>query len=332
MSGPRRVIIDTDPGHGYPGSDVDDGLAIGLALRSPELHLQALTVVAGNVPVDQGVQAALELVEAAGVPDLPVHRGADRPLVQDPATWRALLDARRDDPEAQRLWGELPDRGIPRTPHPVPAAQALVDAVRARPGEITVVAIGPLTNIALAMILDPEWAGLVGRIVWMGGAFDVTHMLQELNAAYDPEATHVVLGSVAPLLVVPLDVTLRTAMRHEAVDRLEAAGTPLARYLARGVRPWVTWLAGRFDRDGCPLHDPLALAVLLDPDVVTTRTASADIELQGSLTRGRTVAWDAHDEELLQVVVPLPRARPVQIAYEVDNDRLVALLLDRLAR
>lgn len=332
MTGPRRIIIDTDPGHGYPGSDVDDGLAIALALRSPELHVEALTVVCGNVPVDQGVQAALELVEAAGAPGVPVHRGSDRPLMQDPTAWRALLDARRDDPGAQRLWGQLPERGGSRVPHPVPAAQALVDAVRARPGEITVVAIGPLTNVAMAMLLDPQWAGLVDRIVWMGGAFDVPHLLQELNAAYDPEATHVVLSSEAPLLVVPLDVTLRTALRHDAVDRLEAAGTPLARYLARTARPWVTWLAERFDRDGCPLHDPLALAVLLDPGVVQVRTASADIELRGGLTRGRTVAWDADDEELLQVVVPLPRSRPVQIAREVDNERLLALLLDRLSR
>ncbi|MCW2605991.1 MAG: nucleoside hydrolase [Frankiales bacterium] len=325
-----RLVIDTDPGNGYPGSDVDDVLAIALALRSPEVELLALTVVAGNVPVERGVRGALEVLQAAGAGHVPVHRGAPRPLVQDPRPWRALLDTRRDDVGAQRLWEGFEPYPTSLVEHPTPAAQALVELVDASPGEVTVLAIGPLTNVATAMLLDPEWAAKVARVVWMGGAFELPDVLQELNAAYDPEATSLVLNSVAPLLVVPLDVTLRTWMRSDDVDRLEAAGTPLTDYLARTVRPWVTWLAERFGRDGCPLHDPLALAALLDPSVVTTRSRAADIELAGRLTRGRTVAWDATNDELLQVVVPLPDARPVDIAYEVDNARFLPLLLDRL--
>jgi inosine-uridine nucleoside N-ribohydrolase len=327
-----RLIIDADPGQGYPGSDVDDGLALGLALRSPEVDLLAVTVVAGNVPVDHGVLGALELLEAAGAPQVPVHRGADRPLMQDPRAWRALLDTRRDDPQAQRTWADLPAPATTLAPDPQPAAHVLVDLVDRYPGEVTVLAIGPLTNVATAMLLDRTWQHKVARVVWMGGAFEMPDLLQELNASYDPEATHVVLTSAAPLVVVPLDVTLRTAMGHDAVDRLEAAGTPLAAYLARGVRPWVSWLAARFGREGCPLHDPLALAAILDPDVVRTRSRSVDIELSGRLTRGRTVAWDATNDELLQVVVPRHEARPVDIAHDVDEQRLLALLLDRLTR
>ena len=325
-----RLIIDTDPGNGCPGSDVDDGLAVALALRSPEVELLALTVVAGNVPVERGVRGALELLEAGGAGHVPVHRGAPRPLVQDPRAWRALLDTRRDDLGAQRLWHGFTPYPTALVEHPTPAARALVDLVDRHPGDVTVLAIGPLTNVATAMLLDPDWAAKVERIVWMGGAFELPDVLQELNAAYDPEATSLVMQSVAPLLVVPLDVTLRTWMRLSDVDRLEAAGTPLTDYLARSVRPWVTWLAERFGRDGCPLHDPLALAALLDPAVVRTRNRAADIELSGRLTRGRTVAWDATNDELLQVVVRLPDARPVDIAYDVDNDRFMPLLLDRL--
>jgi inosine-uridine nucleoside N-ribohydrolase len=327
-----RLIIDTDPGNGVAGSDVDDGLAIALALRSPEVELLAVTVVAGNVPVERGLQGALEILEAADALHVPVHRGADRPLLQDPADWRALLDTRHDDLAAQRLWGDLPGVAATRLPvDPRPAAQRLVEIVDENPGEITVLAIGPLTNIATAIILDPDWPQKVARVAWMGGAFELPDVLQELNAAYDPEATHLVLTSGAPLLVVPLDVTLETHLRLAQVDRIEAAGTPLAAYLGRTVRPWVSWLAERFRRDGCPLHDPLALAALLDEDMVSTRFRSADIELTGQVTRGRTIAWDATNDELLQVVVPIPQARPVDIAYEVDNERFMALLLDRLS-
>lgn len=327
-----RLVIDTDPGNGIAGSDVDDGLAIALALASPDVELLALTVVAGNVPVDRGVQGALEILEAAGAGHVPVHRGADRPLLQDPRPWRALLDTRRTDPRAQRYWEGLSVPGTTLTADPRPAAQVLVELVDRYPGEVTVLAIGPLTNVATAILLDPAWPEKVARVVWMGGAFETPDLLQELNAAYDPEATHLVLTSAAPMLVVPLDVTLQTHLHLDEVQRLEDLGTPLGSYLATTVRPWVTWLADRFGRDGCPLHDPLALAALLDPEVVGTRRRSADIELTGQLTRGRTVAWDGTNDELLQVVVPLHEARPVDIAETVDNERFMSLLLGRLTR
>jgi inosine-uridine nucleoside N-ribohydrolase len=325
-----RVILDCDPGNGIPGADIDDGLALGLALRSQEIELEAVTVVAGNVAVDRGVQCALEILETAGALEVPVHRGADRPLLQDPAGWRRRLDDRRDDPVAQALWGDVGPIGTTLRPNESPAAQALVDRVNARPGEISVLAVGPLTNLATAMLLDPEWADKVARLVVMGGAFDRPNTLQELNASYDPEATHLVFTSHAPLLVVPLDVTMHTFMRLHDVDRLDAAGTPLATYLGRTVRPWVAWLAKRFNRDGCALHDPLALAAMIEPEVVSTRSACADIELHGRLTRGRTVAWDPRDDEMLQSGLALPDVRPVTIATDVDNDRFMPLLLDRL--
>src|SRR4051794_14914030 len=322
-----RIVIDCDPGNGVPGADIDDGLALGLAIRSPEVELVAVTVVAGNVPVGRGVECALQVLDQGGAVDVPVHRGAERPLVADPAPWRELLDARHDDPSAQVRWPGGPPPPSTRRADPTRAAQALVELVDAAPGEITVVAVGPLTNVATAMLLDPQWAAKVHRLVLMGGAFDVPNVLQELNTSYDPEATHTVLASSAPTLLVPLDVTLRTHLRLDDVARLERGGDRLAGYLAQTTRPWVA----RFGRDGCPLHDPLALATVLDPTLVTTRRACVDIELGGSLTRGRTVAWDPSDDELPAAGLDLPVVRPVDIADGVDNDRFVGLLLDRLS-
>jgi inosine-uridine nucleoside N-ribohydrolase len=325
-----RVILDTDPGNGIPGADVDDSLAIALALRSPEVELEAITVVGGNVDVDRGVECALEIVEVAQADHVPVHRGARQPLLQDPTAWRALLDNRRFDPRAQALWRDLAVTSPHLKPDPTPAAEALVERVNAHPGEITVIAVGPLTNLATAMILEPDWAQRVQRLVLMGGAFDYPNVLHELNFAYDPEATHLVLSSAAPLMIVPLDVTTRTFMRLHDIDRLDSAGTPLGTYLGRTVRPWVTWLAERYGHDGCSLHDPLAVAAVIDPEVVTTRTASVDIELHGSLTRGRVVAWDISGEYTLQAGLQLPSHRTVSIASDVSNERFMPLLLDRL--
>lgn len=329
-----RLIIDTDPGNGVPGADIDDGLAIGLALRSAEVKLEAITVVGGNVPVDQGVECALAILEAAGESSVPVHAGAARPLVQDPVHWRNRLNLRRDDPAAQRLWDGLrPPAGRSALADPTPAAHALVQRVNEAPGEITVVAIGPLTNVATAMLLDPQWANKVKQLVMMVGAFDMPNVLHELNAAFDPEATHLVMSSAAPALLIPLDVTTRTYMRLSDVDQLDRAGTPLAAFLGRTCRPWVTWLAESYGLDGCALHDPLAVACVLDPGLVTTRSASVGVELHGTLTRGRMVAWDPADAFVLEAGLQLPTAiRPVAIATDVDNERFMPLLVERLCR
>jgi inosine-uridine nucleoside N-ribohydrolase len=326
-----RLVIDTDPGQGVAGADIDDAFAIALALRSPEIRLEAITVVTGNVPVDRGVANALELLEAAQAPDIPVHCGATRPLVQDPAAWRARLDRRHDDERAQELWADVTrPESMGRRADPAAAARALVDLADAYPGELTVLGIGPLTNLATALILDPDWATKINRIVLMNGAFDVPNVLQELNSAYDPEATHLVYRCDAPLTVVPLDVTSRTFMRADDIDRLAASAEPLPQYLAAMARPWVSWYTERFGRDGCALHDPLALATLVDPAVIRSRRACVDIELHGSLTRGRTVAWDPGNEELLSAGIRLPDVRPAELAYDVDNGRFMPLLLDRL--
>lgn len=323
-----RVIIDCDPGNTIPASDVDDGLALGLALAAPGVTLEAVTVVAGNTPRDVGVAVAHDLLDRAGARDVPVFPGAAAPLVEDPAPWRADLDGRRDTQRARDLW-----RDVPATPHvvggdPVAAAE-IVRRVAASPGEIHLVAVGPLTNVALALRLRPQIATELASLTIMGGGFAVPGLLQELNFGYDPEAAHAVLTSGAPITLVPYDVTRLTTLTLADIDRLQGHG-PLAGYLADTTRPWIRWVAEARGLPGCHLHDPLAVAVLLEPGLATRRRVRVDVELRGTLTRARPIAWDASGRVQRATGLRLPEIEPVDVLDGVDNDRLVSFLVETL--
>ncbi|MEV0385903.1 nucleoside hydrolase [Nonomuraea sp. NPDC050643] len=325
-----RVIIDCDPGNTIPASDVDDGLALGLALAAPEVTLEAVTVVAGNTPRDVGVAVARDLLARAGADDVPVFPGAAAPLVEDPAPWRADLDRRRDTEQARDLW-----HGIATAP-PVPvgepvAAAEIVRRVAAAPGEIHLVAVGPLTNVAQALALRPELASELASLTIMGGAFAVRGLLQELNFGYDPEAAHVVLTSGAPITLVPYDVTRLTSFTLADLDRLAGHG-PLADYLTETTRPWVRWVAEARGLPGCYLHDPLAVAVLLEPGLATRQRVRVDVELRGALTRARPIAWDASGQVQRATGLRLPDIEPIDVLDGVNNDRLVSYLVDTLVR
>ncbi len=320
----KPIIIDTDPGNGIPGSDIDDAIAIALALRSPALDLLGLTTVAGNVEVHDATVCALELIERAGATHVPVCPGAARPLVSDPAPLRAGIHARETSELAARLW-----HGIPR-PRPAGTAdrrgavEFLVDTVLARPGEVTLVPIGPLTNIATALLAEPRLAAAVREIIWMGGAVRVPGSItpvNELNASYDPEATAIVLHSGAPLTLVPLDVTTRTCLTPTDVARIRAAGTPLAEYVAAISEPWVRYAMEHRGLAGCWLHDPLAVCVAIDPSIVRAEPMYVDVELASPRFRGQTVGWDTRFPYM--VAGGPPNAR---VCLEVDNARFMALL------
>jgi inosine-uridine nucleoside N-ribohydrolase len=322
------VVIDTDPGNGIPGSDIDDALAIAVALLSPEVHLLGLTTVAGNVEVGDATACALHLLEVAGRTDIPVCEGAASPLVADPAPIRSGIRARESSELAARLW-----RGVRR---PAPrhgqdrrhAAEFLIETVMARPGEVTVVPIGPLTNIATAMRVEPRLASAVKGIVWMGGAVRTPGTLTpatELNASYDPEATHIVLSSGAPITIVGLDVTKRTCLTPGDVGQIRAIGTPLSDYLAEVVEPWVRFVMERRHLPGCWLHDPLAVCVAIDPAIVRTEPMYVRVELASPVFRGQTVGWDAHFPYLFAAASP-----NAKVCLEVDNARFMSRFLGAL--
>src|SRR5213082_3596005 len=215
----RRIILDTDPG-------IDDALALFLALASPEVQLEAVTTVSGNVDVALTTYNALTLLELAGRTDIPVARGIDRPLIRQPFN-AAFVHGDNG------LGGlQLPEPGIqPVAEH---AVDVIIEKILAAPGEITLVTIGPLTNIALALRREPRIAQHVREVVIMGGALRVPGNdtpTAEFNIFADPHAAHIVIHGGWPIRLVSLDVTTVTLLRREQVDRLAQNGNPVTRFM-----------------------------------------------------------------------------------------------------
>ncbi len=325
-----RIILDCDPGNGIPASDIDDGLALGLILKSPEFQLEAVTIVGGNTPIDVGLRSGLAVLEAAGA-DVPLYRGASRPLVEDHTAWRAELDGRQKQEPAVSLWKDIVDPRPARMPSEGNAAEMIVRIVNAHPGEVTIAAVGPLTNLAHAMLLDPDLPQKVQRIAVMGGCFGAWHRPQELNFCYDPEAARIVVTSGAPLILVPIDTTLQTALLLEDNARLTASSDPLAHFLGVTCDPWIRYIARARSRIGCALHDPLAVAVLLDQSFVTIERACVDVELGGRLTRGRPVSW-IPGAPVLTAGLHLPDVPQIEIVTGVDDAAFKETMLQRLLR
>ncbi len=307
-----RIILDTDLAMGAPGSDIDDGFALALALADPGLAVELVTTVGGNSDVDTSTRLSLGLLELLRRPEVPVVRGADRPL--NPAHW---LADRRDQ-----------DAPGPAGPS---AASEIVTRVMAEPGELTLVAIGPLTNVALALLLEPGVARAVREIVVMGGVYlehtNVGSMPGEYNFWCDPDAAQVVLSSGADLRLVGLDVTRRVRLDRDDCARLAAAGG-FGRVAAEHTEAWISFQERVKPREdveqgSCALHDPLAVAVVRRPDLITWQEAHVAVETAGRVTRGVAVA-----DLLMWENPPVPNCR---IATAVDADAFRALFFERMA-
>jgi inosine-uridine nucleoside N-ribohydrolase len=326
---PIRLIIDCDPAFGVPGGDIDDCLAIALALRSPEASVEAITLVAGNVSLDAGEQGARRLLTLAGRTDIPLHRGAAWPLVEPEEAWRSELDGRGSRPTAVRLWKDVERAQNGGASNPAPAATAIIDQVMRAPGTISLVAIGPLTNVAIALALEPRLAGALKSLIVMGGAVHLPGSANELNFGYDPEAANIVLTSGAPIIVIPLDLTRETLLRPQDNERFIRSGDGLIAAVGRVSAPWIAWVMAERKQSGCFLHDPLALAVALDPTLVRCEEFDVAVELAGAHTRGRLVTWRPGAHSLKQE--EFRRVGRVAIGRKVDNPRFMAFLMGRLA-
>ena len=295
------VILDCDPGH-------DDAIALLLALASPELDLLGVTTVHGNQTLDKTTDNALRVLELVGRNEVPVARGADRPLVREPFP-------------AAHVHGEsgLDGPALPAaTTQPVeqPAVDFLVERVTP---ETLLVAVGPLTNVALAL----EQGMGPARIVLMGGAIAEGNMTPaaEFNIWADPEAAQQVFHAGVPVTMVGLDVTHRALLTSEWSERFRAAGR-IGAFVAELVDFFSQYHTRTYGWDGAPIHDALALALAFRPELVRTEHRNVEIELESELTRGRTVVdlWRRTDRE--------PNA---DVGVDVDGDGFLELLLERIA-
>ncbi len=276
--GPFRVIIDTDPG-------VDDALALLLAMRSPELTIEAITPVAGNVPLQLTLTNALRLVEIAGRTDIPVAAGARVPLV------RRLVTATYAHGENGLGGAVFPE---PTTkPVAEPAAEYIRKIVLKYPHEVTLITLGPLTNIATALSSDPELAGMVRGLTMMGGSLSGGNITPaaEFNIYVDPEAARIVFQSGIPITMVGLDVTRKTSLTEEHVRVLEAAQNPVSQAAAKIGRNAIKHNRERGFLVGPNMHDSLAVAAFLDPTILKWQEHYVDVETTGELTAGETLGY-----------------------------------------
>jgi inosine-uridine nucleoside N-ribohydrolase len=301
----RPVWIDTDPG-------IDDCLAILLALRSPEIDVLGISTVHGNTDLAQATANALRVTELAQA-DVPVWAGADRSVCGQLRTAEYIHGG-------DGLGDLLP---APATkPRPGFAVHAMAEQILSHGRPVTLIALGPLTNVALALAVYPDLAGAIERIVIMGGAIrreGNTTPSAEFNTYCDPEAAARVVASGVPQLWVPLDVTMQAILPAARSRDLAASTDSVASFIGE----LTTFYSGHYRRtygiDGSCLHDPLTVAVLLDPSLVTCRELFLRIECAGQSTRGRTVAdlWR----------IPQPWGEPnATVALEVDGERAVALI------
>lgn len=311
----HRIILDTDPG-------IDDALALFLALASPDAQLEAVTTVSGNVHVDITTRNALALLELAGRGDIPVARGCDRPLVRQPVI--------ADYVHGRNGLGEV-SLPKPRTPAiTAHAVDVIVEKIMASPGEITLVPIGPLTNVALAVRREPRIAQNVREVVIMGGALRVPGNVtpaSEFNIYADPHAARIVLQAGWPIRLVSLDVTTQARMQREQVRTLAANGHPVTRL----IQEMVTYQLDVFGKprgiSAFSMHDPLCLAAALRPDLLSWKSAYVDVELAGTLTLGATVTYF----ELLEDIDPaLELAHPsnVQASVGVDVEQFLDFYME----
>lgn len=309
----QPIILDVDMG-------VDDALAIMLALQSPEVDLLGISTVFGNVPLNQATRNALQVLELMGRDEISVYVGAGEPLV------RKLVHAAAVHGESGLGDAVLPD------PEMLPAGNALdflIEGIQARPGEVIVVATGPLTNLALAEKKQPGILDQARRVLVMGGALaeagNITPV-SEFNSFADPHAFHQLIKAETNMLLIPLDVTHQLGLAAETIEaRLAGRDDAIARFIRESTRTVIAFEQEHYNYAGVHLHDPAAVALGIDSSLCGMETLVLDVETMGELTTGQVVVdrRPFSDEEERQ-------GYPVDCAMKVDVDRLMHMFEHRV--
>jgi purine nucleosidase len=308
---PHRILLDCDPGQ-------DDAIAILLAVASAEIEIAAITTVAGNVGLPLTTRNALRVLALAGRKDIPVYAGCARPILRPLET-------------AEYVHGKsgLDGAALPEPTTEVAAGHAvdvIVDEIMRQPaGAVTLCPIGPLTNVALAIVKQPEIVPRLKEVVLMGGAMELGNVTAaaEFNIFVDPHAARVVFESGVPIVMLGLDVTHKALVTDERLTQIKAIGTPVATACAGLLDFFNRYDKERYHVPGAPLHDPCVIAYLLAPELFSGRHINVEIETQSPLTLGMTVAdwWRVTD-----------RAPNAMFIGGVDREGFYGLLSERLGR
>jgi purine nucleosidase len=319
----RKIIFDTDPG-------TDDAMALMLALNSPELDVRAITVVPGNVTAQQGLENALRMVSLANRCDIPISAGAQHPLLQKLITaefWHGKngLGNIELPPSKCNVDGRFgPD--------------LVIQMVHASPHELTLVPVGPLTNIALAVLKDPSIVPLVKEVILMGGSITGGNVngAAEANIYNDPEAAQIVFQAKWPLTMVGLDVGDKTLFSRQHLAQLRQTHGPINDFMVQ-ITGFLVDLSEKFGSGGTPMYDPLAVGVAIDAALVKAPAMHVDVETRGEFTRGETVAnrRGLVERNVLHgdryVIEGADKVEPnANVCVDVDAERFLQLFISRI--
>lgn len=304
---PRKIILDCDPGH-------DDAVAMLLAHGNPNIELLAVTTVVGNQTLEKVTRNALSVAAIAGITGVPFAAGCPRPLV------RSIETAPDIHGESGLDGPDLPEPAFELDPRH--AVDLIIDTVMAHePGTVTLVPTAGLTNIAMAARKEPRIVKRVREVVLMGGGYHVGNWsaVAEFNIKIDPEAAHIVFNESWPVVMVGLDLTHQALATPDVVERIAAIGTKPAQFVVELMDFFAATYKDAQGFDYPPVHDPCAVAYVIDPTVMTTQRVPVDIELTGGLTLGMTVA---------DFRAPAPADCTTSVAVDLDREKFWNLVID----
>jgi len=307
QQGPRKIILDCDPGH-------DDAVALLLAHGNPDVELLAVTTVVGNQTLEKVTRNALAVGTIAGITGVPFAAGCDRPLVRSIETAPDIHgESGMEGPDLPQPRIELDERH---------AVDLIIETVMSHePGTVTLVPTAGLTNIALAARKEPRIVPRVREVVLMGGGYHVGNWsaVAEFNIKIDPEAAHIVFNESWPVVMVGLDLTHQALATPDVVERFAALDTAPGRFVVELMDFFAASYKDAQGFDAPPVHDPCAVAYVIDPSIVSTVKVPVDIELSGSLTLGMTVA---------DFRAPAPEDCTTSVAVKLDRERFWDLVVD----
>jgi len=298
---------------------VDDVLTFLLVLVSPEIKLEALTTVHGNTNIENTTRNALAVLELANASHIPVAKGTALPL----------LVPLHESGDAVHGQGGIGNSALPEPkskPVDLHAIDYLIDRILADPGQITLFLIGPMTNLALAIRKEPRILKALKQLVIMGGSIKAGGNITpaaEFNIHADPHAAHMVFHSGIPITLIPLDATYKCLLTSEDIERLNQIQSPIARFVRDATAVYMEFYKKYEGFNGCALHDPLTLAVILAPELFTFEDHYVDVDISGGISMGNTLA------DLMKVSKKAPN---VKVAMDVRGRDFVELFLERMEK